>query len=470
MKPSLNLVSAIALAACMGSSLLAQSPQRARGTPDPRAPAPNAPKVNPDAQLMITNLRVVEDPIRTHPRMGHRATWTFKYLIENMAGRQDPSDFVMQWLQQWETDVVVNGSVAPARAAIRSLVIEPWLKASGGRRLDLNKAPFKLLAIVNRMDLRAHDGEQVANAGEGRFVFGVLGADGKPLPPLFGDTPGGFMVIFEYGLVATNMDQLRSWAMGWAEVGKHPIGTQAYNNALERVTRRFTDRGAAPLKPNGSSLNQIRTNELSLSLPWELREFRIDAVSGQLKQGGVALTPDVLALNGTPALADFVNANEAALLSETHTVPAEALAASALAGPFQLTDFPNSESRTFAVLDFFPPFFDVPWSAAGIRSNDARHVFALNTCSGCHRSETGTSFLQIAFPMDHKLPRSLGSTAALAGFLTGIDTPDPVEPTTTRSFGDLARRQKDLEELLASFGTNGRGPGPRGRHVPNFVH
>lgn len=419
---------------------------------------------------MITDLRVVEDPVRTNPRMGPRATWTFKYLMENMAGRQNPSDFAMQWLQQWETDFEVNGSVAPARAAIRSLVIEPWLKASGGRRLDLTKAPFKLLAIVNRMDLRVHDGEQVENAGEGRFVFGVLGADGKPLPPLFGDTPGGFTVIFEYGLVATNMDQLRNWAMAWAELGRYPLGSPAYNNALERVTRRFTDRGAAPLKPNGSSLNQLRTNELSLAVPWELREFAVDSATGHLQPRSVAVTPDVLTLNGTPNLAELINTNEAGLLAETFAPADELLAASALAGPFQLTDFPNSDVRSFTVLDFFAPFVDVPWSAAGIRSNDARHAFALNTCGGCHRSETGTLFLQIAFPTNHKLPRSLGAAAELAGFLTGIDTPDPVEPATTRSFGDLARRQKDLEELLATFGSSGRGPGPRGRHVPNFVH
>ena len=470
MKPTLNVFSALALATCLGGSLLAQPPHTPKTKPDSQSQSSSALKIKPDSQLMITDLRVVEDPIRTNPRMGPRATWTFKYLIENMAGRQNPSDFVMQWLQQWETDFVVNGSVASARAAIRSLVIEPWLKASGGQRLDLNKAPFKLLAIVNRMDLRVHDGEQVANAGEGRFVFGVLGADGKPLPPLFGDTPGGFTVIFEYGLVATKMDQLRSWAMAWADLGKYPVGSQMYNNALEGVTRRFTDRGAAPLKPNGSSLNQLRTNELSLSLPWELREFGIDSASGQLKPRGVAVTPDVLTLNGTAALAELVNANEADLLAETFVLSDKSLAASALAGPFQLTDFPSSEARSFAVLDFFAPFFDVPWSAAGIRSNDARHTFALNTCGGCHRSETGTSFLQIAFPADHRLPRSLGAKAELAGFLTGIDTPDPVEPTTTRSFGDLARRQKDLEELLATFGSSGRGPGPRGRHVPNFVH
>ena len=457
MKSKIHIVTLLAIAGSISLSAAAQ-PQPAR-------------KINTDSQLMITDLRVVEDPIRTNPRAGANATWTFKYLIENMAGKQDPSEFAMNWLKQWETDRLINGHIAPARPAIRQLVIEPWLKASGGRKLDLAKAPFKLLAIVNRMDLRVHEDTRVATAGEGRFVFGVLGSDGKPLPPLAGDAAGGFTVIFEYELVATKMDQLRDWAMRWAQLGEHPLGSPLYNQALERITRSFTDRNSAPAKPNGSSLNQVRTNELALGSLWELREFGIDAVSGQLQQRTTAVTPDVLTLNGTPALAELINNNEAALLNETFVPSKEHLAASSIAGPFQFSDFPNnSVGRTFTAIELFAPFYDIPWSAAGIRSNEARHSFALNTCGGCHRSETGTGFLQIGFPTNHKLPRSLGTAAALAGFLTGIDTLDPVEPATTRRFGDLERRKADLEALIATFGPTGKGPGPRGHHKPNFVH
>ncbi|MEQ1854726.1 MAG: hypothetical protein ABMA01_24425, partial [Chthoniobacteraceae bacterium] len=248
------------------------------------------------------------------------------------------------------------------------------------------------------------------------------------------------------------------------------LGSPAYNEALESITRRFTDRGAAPRKPNGSALNQIRANELAFGFPWELREFVIDPKDGRLRQDAVALTPDVLALNGTPALAELINANQAALLDETFVLAPHHFAASALAGPFQLADFPGAGSRTFTAIELLDPFYDVPWSAAGILNNDARHNFALNTCSGCHRTETGAEFLQIGFPKDHQLPRSLGRRAVLAGFLTGIETPDPVEPTTKRSFNDLDRRKTYLESLITSFAPNGTGPGPRGRHIPNFVH
>lgn len=133
------------------------------------------------------------------------------------------------------------------------------VRGLGKREGAAVKAPFKLLAIVNRMDLRAHDGGQASTGGEGRFVFGVLGADGKPLPPLAGDAAGGFTVIFEYELIATRMDQRRDWAMRWAQLGNFPVGSPHYNQALEHLTRRFTDRGAAPFKPNGSALNQVRS-------------------------------------------------------------------------------------------------------------------------------------------------------------------------------------------------------------------
>ena len=263
--------------------------------------AAQAQSVNINSQLMITDLRVVEDPIRTNPRNGARAAWTFKSLMTAMAGRNDPSEFVMRWLKTWETDQVIHGSVARARPDIRRKVIDPWLKASGGKSLNLDIAPFKLLAIVNRIDLRAHESDDVATAGEGRFVFGLLGPDGKPLAPLLGASvnPGGFVVIFEYELVANTMAQLSEWTLLWANLGRFQLGTPQYNAALEAVTRRFTDRGRAPHKPNGSAINQIRSNELTLAEPWELREFRIQ--NGWMAPHGMAQTPDFIALNGTPA-------------------------------------------------------------------------------------------------------------------------------------------------------------------------
>nr|CAA6802630.1 MAG: Unknown protein [uncultured Thiotrichaceae bacterium] len=433
----------------------------------------SAESVKPDSQLMVTDLQVVEDARRTNPRRGSDAVWSFKYLIEQMAGDNNPSDFVMDWLVQWERDQIVNGHLSSARPDMRELVINPWLAASGGRRLDLNKAPFKLLAIVNRMDMRSHDADgDVISAGEGRFVFGVLDSEGAPLPPSAGPAPGGFTVILEYGLPADNMRQLGDWTKLWKDLGRHQIGSRQYNDALERLTRRFTDKGQATNKPNNNALNQIRTNEIALGDTWELREFVIDESTGSLRQKTVALTPDSITFNGTVGLSELLNANESGILDNTYQLPLWREAASSIAGPFQPGHFSDFEQRSFTkklLIDGLD-FYDIPWSVAETERNEVRHRFALNTCNGCHRDETGTGFLHVGFPEEHTLPGSLGQSAALSAFMTGTQITDPLDAETLRTFAELERRRTDFESLVVSFGKNGQGSGPRGRHRPKFVH
>jgi len=423
-------------------------------------PPPPPPPVNVRGQLMITDLSVVEDPQRTNPRDG-RAPWTFRHLMEELAGPRNPSDFVMDWLRQWETDQVIAGHVVEARPAIRERVIDPWLAASGGGRLDLSKAPFKLLAIVNRIDLREHDGPAVQQAGEGRFIFGVLGPDGRPLPPTAGPAPGGFLVIFEFRLVASDMSQLHAWADRWAGLGRYPVGSDTYRAELEKVTRAFSD--VRRLGPQLARLNQLRTNEIALAPEWQLREFVVDQSTGWLRSETVANTPDTVEMNGTPELADLINANTPELLSDSFSLPIPLEGASSVSGPFTADDFPDFADRTFTVRPLGGPFFDAPWSAAGIVNNDARAAFGLGTCNGCHRDETATGFVQVGFPVDNQLPRSLGRPATLSGFLRGIDVVDPVDGVTVRHFADLDRRKADLEDLLASF-AGGPGPTDRSRH------
>jgi hypothetical protein len=426
--------------------------------------------VDPSRELLITDLSVIEDPVRTDPANGENAVWTFKHLMENMAGEHDPAEFTLQWLQQWEINQTVNGQVSPARPDIRPMIIDPWLAASGGVSLDLSLAPFQLLAIVNRIDLRVHDEDSVTTAGEGRFVFGVLNEQGEPLPPIAGDITGGFIVIFEYELMADDMRDLDRWARKWHELGRHKIGSDRYNRTLESITRNFTDAGKAPLKVNGNSINQIRTNEVAIGPNWELREFVLDAETGLLKQHTVAQTPDTFLFNGTEEFAQLVNENQEAILDGSFSLPKELFGPSSVSGPFLPTDFADFEERTFTKIPLFADFVDIPWSAEGIIENEARHTLALNTCNGCHRSETNTNFLQIGFPSEHNLPESLGNEADLAGFLTGIDAPDPVLEGKTHSFNDLDRRKDDLKSLLEHIRKDGNRRPPRKSHRPKFIH
>lgn len=50
-----------------------------------------------------------------------------------------------------------------------------FLAAEWRRQLDLAQSPFRLLAIVNRVDLRENSIYGGGDAGEGRLVFGAIG-------------------------------------------------------------------------------------------------------------------------------------------------------------------------------------------------------------------------------------------------------------------------------------------------------
>ncbi len=383
--------------------------------------------VDPEKSLVIRDPKVIEDPTRTfNPCTGigtPLGKWTFGHLIQQMANRSatgiKPHKFVKQWLKQWEKKQVVNGVVVPKRSRIRSLIIDPWQQASGGadKPLDLAKAPFRLLAIVNRVDLRDNSAS-AGSAGEARFVFAALGPGCQPLQ---------FTVIFEYGIQRSDCQAVRDWAKQWFDLGSLELGSPEYNTALEAITEQFVRAGADPSKPNGSMLNQLRTNEIALTSPWELREFKLSA-EGELKQVTVKKTPD-LSFNRTAVLANFVNGNEADILAEKHVVPDQfPVGNSFLAGSAPMPD---------------RVFWDNPTTGPVITSREARHKFSLQTCNGCHQGETNTEFTHIK-------PTPFGTPAELSGFMTGISVADPPDGSPIREFNELQRRAADLDQLVNS--------------------
>ncbi|WP_438003970.1 LamG-like jellyroll fold domain-containing protein [Sorangium sp. So ce321] len=362
-------------------------------------------------EIFVKHLSVVEDPVRTtfdgpagDPRSG---AWTFARLMEDMAPTPaDAPAMVEQLFSTWLTDQEVNGFTVPARPAIQQVVLDEWPRNADGS-LDLQRAPLLLLGIVNRIDVR---NLAEGHAGEGRFVFGVVSQG-------FAQQ---FTVILEYKLPASTEADVLEWANAWHALGSLPFPSEEYNAALQEITTRFVGRNAAPGRPNGSSLGQLRTNEIALAGPWELREFVLSPDTGFLRPETVKLTPD-LGFDGTPTLADFVNQNEAAIVAEQFTVPDTFQGAPFLGG----SSFNNLTA----------------WTAPGILNNEARHKFSLNTCNGCHgAAETGTGFL-------HVNPRTLGSEASLSGFMTGINIPDPVTGEV-RTLNDLGRRNQDLASLV----------------------
>ncbi|MBI1226998.1 MAG: hypothetical protein GC192_17335 [Bacteroidetes bacterium] len=412
-----------------------------------------------DHSLMITDPLVVEDPTRTFTPCVSGGTgtpggiWTFGHLIREMANTPvtgvTPEAFLTNLLQTWQVPQTVNGDNIPARPGI-SQIINTWAAFSGGT-LNVDRAPFKLIAIVNRMDLRGSSGYGLSNAGEGRFVFCALNNSCQPLR-----NPAPFMVIFEYGIPKKGCASVRAYAKEWHDLKSQALGSPAYNAALENITKQFTEANlGGTTKGNGSALNQLRTNELALGLsPWELREFVIDATTHQLTPTTVKQEPQTSFNQQHPGriagdvqiLATFVNGHQLQVELDRHKIPPVEGGRNMLAGKAHTLN-PTTyhwNAATVAGPDF-------------ITSDKARFHLSLNTCSGCHGGETVTNnFMHVA-------PGGLsGVPAQLSRFLTGNPpgsaspwvVPDragrPSTPATGWEFNDLERRAKDLEDFVAA--------------------
>ncbi len=364
--------------------------------------SPTTCTIDRSSELVITSVSVVEDMARATPG----GAWHFGTLMRSLAGDQDPSTLIRNWLKTWATAQTVNGQTVPARTQILSKVLGPWEERSGGANRPLNMAfaPFRLLAIVNRMDLR----QPGVQAGEGRFVYGVVDPNGNPLE---------FTVIFEYALPGATPQAIQAWAADWHELGQLGVGHPNYKVQLQTLTDRFTQTGVMPGRPLGSALNQIRTNEVALAEPWEMREFVLTTEG--LRPATTKLTPDI-SFQNTSRLRDYLQANEAAILAEQHTVPETFSGVRFLAGAARTPE------------NFF-------WRSSGV-SGAVRHKFSVNTCNGCHAGETGTEFVHIA-------NRAAGQQAALSVFLRGGTVRDPVTQQV-RTFDDLGRRAQDLATLV----------------------
>lgn len=444
--------------------------------------------VDASKELLITDFSVIESAEETtfdstHPSgVSKRGAWSFGRLVHNMLPKADrdsaeaASRFVYNWLGQWELDQQPNPlvvSLSGKRTRVRDFVIEPWKAASGCAAgtadadcvLDMGKAPFRLVAIVYRPDLRKLATDTApGHAGEGRFVFNLL-VDGKPVKET---------VIFEYSLpIATNMHVL-TWAYRWHLLGSFPFGSM-YNALLRTITNNFAGPDQDLRRPNGNAINQVRTNELALkhragcaspAVPpalcpplersafptqklWELREFHL-TTSG-LKQVPMAQEPsrdfdvavrkDGTRIIGTGArsgeLAKWMLDNQADILAGKHTVPSEWLANSSYVGS------------------------GVPaWGAGGtfqyggtVVPAPVRASFALNTCAGCHRHEVSTAtgsaptltFLHITDPRAFD-PAENNDKAAIAAAAGGRAT--AISDLLAKEIAVGGPRYNDLTNLL----------------------
>lgn len=407
-------------------------------------PANTPASTDPMRTLLMNQPGVVQDPARTFspcnnagavvPTGNVNGVWSFKTLMTAMANTTvtgiSAQTFTNDWLKQWistapgarHSDGTLTPFPIPARPALLTVIktLQPTWNPSVPTTLNMDKLPFRLLAIVNRLDLGSASPYGRGSPGELRFVFGLVerNAAGTCVPS------NEMTVILEYKLPTTSCTGVKWLANDWIALDSLVPGSAAYNLALQALTVPVTQANANPAGLNRSAIGQVRTNEVRLASPWELREFTLQAspTHGKLLPATTKNTPDP-SFNHTATLLNFITSGQT-------TVPSQ---------------FPPGQNFIASAVRYGPGAVPAnpPWDSNPPAAPTPRFTFSLNTCSGCHLSETNTPFTMV------KATGGFGTPATLAGFLTGTTVLDPVNPPLSHAFNDLQRRGQTLDQLAS---------------------
>ncbi|MDF7776594.1 hypothetical protein P1X14_15160 [Sphingomonas sp. AOB5] len=379
----------------------------------------------PGRSLVITDLQVIADPTRTFDPCQNQGNpdgvWTFKHLVTQIANQSatgvTPLTIARALIELPGAPQQVNGFTVPMRPGLVNSVVG-WPKDADGEYI-LDLFPARLLAIVSRTDLAT--GGYGGGGGELRFVFGMAEAPCGPAEPS--------TIILEFRVNKASCASKQGWAQQWLALSDPDLGIgtgSAYNQQLAQMTESVVHAGANPLQsPNRSALGQIRTNDRAYG-PWALFEYGLIPTGqpnpGQLRMTTVKQTPDI-SFKQTPAgaaqLASYIAANEAALLANSHVVPA------LLPGgaPFLGGEAPTFNNGSFS---WTSTLFQTPVNGQALFN------FSIATCNGCHTGDTSGTFTHIN-------PRVTGTQSGLSPFMR-----DPGNPAED----DIERRQRMMADTL----------------------
>lgn len=422
--------------------------------------------------LLVINTEYVNDPTRTWdpvpkvqnasgpppPPTGNRnGVWTFHHLVSCIANTPEtgvsPPVLVGRWLDTWANpqqpeglggNGTPPGNVAPVRnGAGWADLIAHWPRLPGSTAgpgttadLDTAQAPFRLLAIVNRFDLRESTLYGGGSKAELRFVFCAVDTDGSDA----GDARD-FLVIFEFGVPLLTSSAVHKYARQWAELSRQNLTTAVYLQELEAITESVVKPVAGSTRPNRSNLNQIRTEELHFGqTPWEFREFIIDSNTSnlnlnlhKLKTNTLAKTPDSWVKQRPVGLCRWINSSINDVMSGNYTLPEE------MGETFDASGLALTRKRLRGAMA--QSGGTTNWLAISTEpcNEPARRGFIFNTCNGCHSKDgcrqTGSDF---SF-MTHLSKRPYNKPSETSDFLFTFDPPPDLPPTN---------RPDDLDQRL----------------------
>lgn len=392
-------------------------------------------EVNRFKELLVIHQSVLLD------RRAQNATngaWSFRARMEDLAGASDAPEMTRAWLDSWKTVTSVGADYAPVtpRPGVDGALVTPWLAKSGSPRLSMPLAPFRLIAIVNRPDLREEvDGCSGEHLGELRFVYTAEDpATNKAIP---------MTVIVEVPYPPTRT--ARGWIDAWHALGQMPFGAD-YNDALAAIT-------TEALASSKRETWRVRTNEIAFveesnktapstaKASWEMRELRFDVATNRLVFTPLQSTPRI-DLDNSRSLDVWANENTSSILNGTYVLP----------GGLQAGAAPIPQA-----------FFQ--WSRQSTSMAPAvRDALGMSTCNGCHggerAAETALPFQHIAAP-DQKTQYYGTANNGETRLSSWLDNPE------NREGDELSRRERSMTAALCASSCKGASSvPPNGAYAP----
>lgn len=380
----------------------------------------------------------------------------------------------------------------------------PWQDSGGADELSDPNGPFRLLAVVNRMDLAGDiDGrgqgpkgaslaeDQRKWFGEGRLVFGLTDGSSGNYPmtfilefrlpairPIAEDADTTTFAVHPACSPLTTIDCFdhtkgpfdnaawlegrARWARVWRELSAS-YSKEEYNARLSDIVRMFArPENLIALRSGEQVRDAPSLPDQSGLVEFEYREFYSNGGFGLARRhnrreplfcaGGTQLLKDVLLDEYDPALTapnyDYKLGPNTFNPQDPGTREID-LATACGGVPFSAGE--DNQGGGLSLRPAFARFTPAQvwpalptWNSIRKKDDDAatnemyRHAFAINTCSGCHSAETGTSGFQIA-------PRNADEDAKVSPFLDGNDHTVTVTVPGGQSYdytyNEIARRK-----------------------------
>jgi hypothetical protein len=365
------------------------------------------------------------------------------------------------------------GTVAEIENTYRTQILDRWEVGPDEDVLVDPNGPFRLLAVVNRIDLagdvdgRTGDSQLLAEDqrkwfGEGRLVFGLTSTlDGKPypmtlimefrLPALreagFTADTTSFEIDPTFDPIAGPIDAAawrqgrQRWARVWRELSRHPLTSPSYKALLRDIVTVFA-RPENHIALRVGELVQDASGEQGSIREFEYREFYTTAGfqfgtrharrEPLACAGPLPLLADVVDEEWNPTIQDFEYSYKLRrILSPTES---EALQSACGGLPFGGGTDVEDGIELRAHFARFRPQTVWPALDGDVENEPQRHALAIGSCSGCHGRETRTTGFHIA-------PRGPNADSLLSPFLSGPVTVTPIAGGETYAYDEIARRR-----------------------------